>query len=213
MKRLSVVLFIILAFVVFGCTTTNGKTGPTDESVAVQSELINHQNRDLDGKVPAWVTMDQGRIEDLPEFKDYVVFKESQTGRDLNALKIWTEDFAVASQISRLISNRIQTKFAGAMVGTVDGADGYFEKIVKSLSEANVAGWRREATYWVLRRYKSTDGSVAREEYEYFVLIKVPVTEINKAVARAFDANPPKSENEIRARDKVKEIMDSDSDW
>lgn len=211
MKRLSTALLIILAFAVFGCTTTNGSNGPTDESVAEPVVIIDHQNRGL-GDVPPWVTMDQGQIEDLSQFKDYFVFKESLMGKDLNATKVWAKNFVIDDEISRLVSTRIQSKFAGAMVGTVDGADTYFEKIVKSVTEARVAGVRREAEYWILRRMKTAGGDT-NDVYEYFILIKVPVAEVKKAVQRAFDANPPKSEEEIRARDHVKKAMDEDTDW
>ena len=213
MKRLTVALLIIATVVAFGCKSTQTSTkGPTNEKVAVKSEIIDHQNRGL-SDVPKWVTMDQGQIEDLPEFKNYFVFKESQQGKDINALKIWVNDFVTADQVAKLVSNRIQSKFAGAMVGSVDGADTYFEKIVKSMSEAKIAGWRRYAEYWVMRRYFSADGTPTKEVYEYFILIAIPKEEVKKAVARAFDQNQPKSENEKRARDQVKKIMDSDSDW
>jgi len=156
--------------------------------------------------------MGQGQIEELAEFKDYFVFKESIQGKDLNAVKQWAQNFVIDDQISRLVSNRVQSKFAGAMVGTVDGAEAYFEKIVKSMTEARVAGTRRQDEYWILRRYQNPDGTV-RDVYEYYILVKVPESEVRKAVSRAFSENPPKTEDEVRARDKVKEIMDSDEDW
>jgi hypothetical protein len=217
MKTRIAVVLIILALVGVACTTTakvakhDPTKGPTDESVASPVVIIDHQYRGLK-EVPAWVTMEQGELDELDEFKDYFVFKEFVQGKDLNAVKQWAQNFVVDDQISRLVSNRIQSKFAGAMVGSVDGAEAYFEKIVKSMTNARVAGTRRHAQYWILRRYTNDDEST-KDVYEYFVLMKVPQTEVKKAVARAFDENPPKSEEEIRARDKVKEIMDSEEEW
>jgi hypothetical protein len=217
MKTRMAVVLIVLAFIGAACTTTttvakhDPTKGPTDESIAQPVQIIDHQYRGLK-EVPAWVTMEQGELDNLEEFKDYIVFKEFVQGKDLNAVKQWAQNFVVDDQISRLVSNRIQSKFAGAMVGTVDGAEAYFEKIVKSMTSARVAGTRRHAQYWILRRYINPDETF-KDVYEYYILVKVPQAEVKKAVARAFNENPPKTEDEIRARDKVKEIMDSEEEW
>jgi len=217
MRTSFVALLAVLALVGAACTTTTSVTkhdptkGPTDEKVAQPVVIIDHQYRGLK-EVPAWVTMEQGELDEQPEFKDYMVFKESQQGKDLNAVKVWSQNFVIDDQISRLVSNRIQSKFSGAMVGSVDGAEAYFEKIVKSMTSARVAGTRRHAEYWIMRRYTNPDDST-KDVYEYYVLVKVPIAEVKKAVARAFAENPPATENEIRARDKVKEIMDNEEEW
>jgi hypothetical protein len=216
MKTRFAALLVILTLLGAACTTTKVATrdptkGPTDEKIAQPVVIIDHQYRGLK-EVPAWVTMEQGELDELPDFKDYMVFKESQQGKDLNAVKVWSQNFVIDDQISRLVSNRIQSKFAGAMVGSVDGAEAYFEKIVKSMTSARVAGTRRHAEYWIMRRYTNPDEST-KDVYEYYILVKVPQTEIKKAVARAFAENPPATQNEIRARDKVKEIMDSEEEW
>ncbi len=210
-------LLVILALVGAACTTTAGTgkrdptKGPTNDKTARPVVIIDHQYRGLK-EVPAWVTMEQGELDTLPEFKDYMVFKESQQGKDLNAVKVWSQNFVIDDQISRLVSNRIQSKFAGALVGDPDGAEAYFEKIVKSMTGARVAGTRRHAEYWLMRRY-TNDDDTTKDVYEYYILVKVPVAEVKKAVARAFAENQPESEDEIRARDKVKEIMDSEEEW
>ncbi len=216
MKTTIAALLVILALLGVACTTTAKVTvdptkGPTNEKIAQPVVIVDHQYRGLK-EVPAWVTMEQGELDGLPDFKDYFVFKEFVQGKDLNAVKQWAQNFVIDDQISRLVSNRVQSKFAGAMVGSVDGAEAYFEKIVKSMTGARVSGTRRHAEYWILRRYTNADEST-KDVFEYFILVKVPQTEVKKAVARAFAENPAKSEDEIRARDKVKEIMDSEEEW
>jgi hypothetical protein len=217
MKKLWFVLFVVLVLAMVGCPSTQKSTeadrtkGPTNESIAEPVKIIDHQYRGLKD-VPDWVTMDQGNIEKMADFKDYFVFKEFVQGKDLNAVKQWAQNFIVDDQISRLVSNRVQSKFAGAMVGTVDGADTYFEKIVKSMTDAKISGTRRHGEYWIQRRYTNPDGS-NKDVFEYYILIKVPEGEVKKAVARAFDTNPPQSANEKRASDSVKKIMDSTEDW
>ncbi|MBN1523397.1 MAG: hypothetical protein JW904_02835 [Spirochaetales bacterium] len=215
MKRI-IVVSLVAAAMLFSACASNPKPkdpniGPTDKNAPQTSEIINHQYRGL-SNVPDWVLLDQGDIEKMSDFKGFMVYKDTFSGQDLNGVKIMAQDFAIDSQIARNVSVRIQSKFAGAMVGTVDGADSYFEKIVKSLAEARIGGIRKHADYWLLRRYTNPDKTV-KDVYEYYILTKVPEEEVQKAVARAFNENPPKSENEIRARDKVKEIMDNDSDW
>lgn len=224
MKKWYILPLIIAAlFLVFGCVSEPEKekekepepevdrtAGPTGESAA-PVEIIDHQYRGLKD-VPEWVLMDQGELDELPDFKDYYVFKEFTSGRDLNAVKVWANDFNIASQIGQLVASRIKTQFGGAMVGDVDGAETYFEKIVKTVGEANVGGVRRHAEYWILRRYKNTDGSLKEDVYEYYILVKVPKSEVKKAIDRAFNQNEPASEEEVRARDHVRDIME-DEDW
>ncbi|RPJ08561.1 MAG: hypothetical protein EHM28_03965 [Spirochaetaceae bacterium] len=214
MKKFIIVTLVAASILFVGCASEpkakDPNVGPAQGQPAT-SEIIDHQFRGL-SNVPNWVIMDQGEIEKLSDFKDYFVFKESLQGADLNATKVWASNFIVDSEIARLVSNRIQSKFAGAMVGSVNGADTYFEKIVKSLADAKVAGTRRHAEYWILRRYTDANKKT-NDVYEYYILVKIPQQEVRNAVARAFDANPAKTETEVRARDVVRRTMDADKDW
>ncbi|MBN2352824.1 MAG: hypothetical protein JXD23_09680 [Spirochaetales bacterium] len=217
MKRICVVVAVLIAFAVFGCTTTDGGArrdptkGPTNEKVAAPVTIIDHQYRGLKN-VPDWVTMSQGELDRQPEFKGSVVFKEVFQSKDLNVAKTMADDFSVSAQLSKFISARLQTKFSGALVGSNDGSDVYFEKVVKYIAESTISGARRYADYWLQRRYVNDDGT-DKDVFEYYILVQVPQTELKKAVARAFDQTPAETENEKRAREKVKKIMDDEEEW
>jgi hypothetical protein len=212
MKKILIVGALLLAFAAFGCKTTGDLTkGPTNEKVADPVVIIDHQYRGLKN-VPEWVTMSQGELDRQPEFKGSITFKEVFQNKDLNVAKTMADDFNVSSQLAKYISARLQTKFSGALVGSNDGSDIYFEKIVKYMADSTISGARRYADYWIERRYKNADDTT-RDVYEYYILVQVPQAEVKKAVARAFDQTPPQSENEKRARDKVKKIMDDEEEW
>jgi hypothetical protein len=216
MKKAIAVMGLILALAVVGCKTTGTATsdptkGPTNEKAADKVTIIDHMYRG-EKNMPAWVTMNQGELDNMAEFKGSITFKEVFQSKDLNVAKTMADDFNVGAQLSKYISNRIQTKFSGALVGSNDGSDVYFEKIVKSMADAQVSGSRRYADYWLLRRYINDD-KTTRDVYEYYVLVQVPKAEVKKAAARVIDLNAPKSDDEKRARDKVKKVMDEEEEW
>ncbi len=217
MKKIFVVVAVSLSLSAFGCNTSDGgarkdpTVGPTNEKVAEPVTIIDHQYRGLK-KVPDWVTMSQGELDRQPEFKDSVTFKEVFQSKDLNVAKTMADDFSVSAQLSKYISARLQTKFSGALVGSNDGSDVYFEKIVKYMADSTIAGVRRYADYWIQRRYKNADGT-DKDVFEYYILVQVPQAELKKAVARAFDQTPAVTDNEKRAMEKVKKVMDDEEEW
>jgi hypothetical protein len=216
MKRLPVVLLILFAFFAVSCTTTEKSTAKKTNATittatVVKPVVIDDQYHGMK-TIPDWVFKSQGDIQDQPEFKDFFVFKEVKQGKDINALTEWVNDFSVASEIGGMVSKRIEAKFAGAMVGSVDGADTYFEKVVKTLSKATISGVKKKDNFWLYLRYTNADGST-KDVYEYYLIVLVPQAEMKKAVTGAIDQNPPKTANETRAEEKVKEIMDKDEDW
>ncbi len=217
MKKTLIVGALLLALAVVGCKTTgdNAKNdptkGPTNEKVAEPVTIIDHQYRGMK-KGPDWVTMSQGELDRQAEFKGSVTFKEVFQSKDLNVAKTMADDFSVSAQLSKYVSARLQTKFSGALVGSNDGSDVYFEKIVKYMSDNTVTGARRYADYWIQRRYKNADDTT-KDVFEYYILVQVPQTEVKKAVARAFDKTPAETDNEKRAKEKVKKIMDDEEEW
>jgi hypothetical protein len=211
MKRYLIIPLLVLLIVAVGCkstpkadTTTNNTT--TDTMKPPEPQILTHQYAGL-GDVPDWVLMPVGKIEELPDFKGYYVFKESFSGRNLEGTKIQAQNFSIDDQIARLVSVRIQSKYAGAIVGDSDNAEQYFEKVVKSIADGRVGGAKKYDEYWVERRYFKNDGSIDKDVYEYYLLVRVPVSEIKAAIARAFAGNKPQSKEETRAQDLVKDAL------
>ncbi|MBN1798640.1 MAG: hypothetical protein JW822_08675 [Spirochaetales bacterium] len=214
MKKYFIIPLLVLLLVAVGCKSTpkdkgNGDTTPTSDLMKPPPEpiIISHQYKGL-GEVPEWVLMPIGKIEELPEHRGYYVFKESFSGRNLEGTKIQAQNFSVDDQIARMVSVRIQSKYAGAIVGDSDMAEQYFEKVVKSIAEGRVGGSKKYDEYWVQRRYFKDENTVDKEVFEYYLLVRVPMSEIKAAIARAFDGNKPKSEEETRARDLVKDALE-----
>jgi len=212
MKKYLIIPLLILLLVAVGCKSTPKTDGDVETTTSdirkppPEPVIISHQYKGL-GEVPEWVIMPIGKIEELPEHKGYYVFKESFSGRNLEGTKIQAQNFSVDDQIARMISVRIQSKYAGAVVGDSDMAEQYFEKVVKSIAEGRVGGSKKYDEYWVQRRYFKDENTVEKEVFEYYLLIRVPMSEIKAAIARAFDGNKPKSEEETRARDLVKDAL------
>ena len=198
MKKYFIIPLLILLLVAVSCKSTprtdGDETTTTSDLMKPPPEpiIISHQYKGL-GEVPEWVLMPIGKIEELPEHKAYYVFKESFSGRNLEGTKIMAQNFSVDDQIARMVSVRIQSKFAGAVVGDSDMAEQYFEKVVKSIADGRVGGSKKYDEYWVQRRYFKDEVTVEKEVFEYYLLVRVPTSEIKAAIARAFDGNKPKT--------------------
>ncbi|MCF7929090.1 MAG: hypothetical protein K9L68_09580 [Spirochaetales bacterium] len=173
-----------------------------------ETVVVDHKNATFGGDVPFWVTEEPGALEEDPMFEDYYVFMFEETGQSLNGVKTWANNFQAMSEISRLIETRVQEKFAGAEVGDRDMVEGYFERVVKSLSDAEVSGYRKHGDYWVLVNVLDEDGNVIESEYRYRVLYKMPRERLDQLVQAAIDETEPETEEEVTAKERVKEIME-----
>ena len=134
MKQLSVALLLVLALVAFGCKTTDN--GISNNTV-VKPVVIDDPTHGVK-PVPDWIYLSQSELQNQSEYKDVYVFNVVQQGKSLEGTKTLASDFQIAGDIANMVSKRIETKFAGALAGTADSADAYFEKIVKSLASANL---------------------------------------------------------------------------
>ncbi|MBN2738480.1 MAG: hypothetical protein JXR70_15980 [Spirochaetales bacterium] len=170
-------------------------------------QIIEHKTSDFGGNVPNWVDKTALQLEKDPEFNGYYVFIIDQSGKDLNGVKIWATNFVAQDQISRMISNRVQSKFVGAAAGDSDMLETYMESVVKSVSQAEFSGVRINDEFWIKKRYFDQEGNVDYEEYRYLFLITVPKKDINDAIERAFDGTKPKTEEEKSAMDRVKDAF------
>jgi len=204
----------VLVFLYISCETTNEYSNGTAK-VSVKGkapEMIDHKNYQFGKEVPEWVSMEQYDIEQLPRYKDVYVFKfTSEKSKDLEGSQIWMRNFTVASEVSRLISQRIKDKAVSAAAGNADAIDGYTKELVKIVSEANMSGLKKETDYWTCRRYFKADGDVEGDFYATFMLYSVPrkVLDgiIKDAIAKANEKEKPKSQEEIDLRNMVNKAM------
>lgn len=168
--------------------------------------VVDHKTKDFGGNVPRWVTKTALQLQREDEYKDYYVFIEDQFGKDLDGIKLWATGFSINSAISRMVATRVQNKFAGAAIGDKDMLETYMEQVVKTSSEASFSNVAINDEFWIKRQNK-TNGEI---EFRYLFLVTVPKGQIEAAIERAFgDANKvePKTEEEDKARDRVKEAF------
>ena len=218
MKKGFVLFGCILAILLASCATTekNVASGSGNSSKAVSKvrkpEMIDHKNQQFGKEIPEWVSMEQYDIEQLPRYKDVYIFKfQSERSKDLEGAQLWMRNFTVASQISRLITQRIQDKAVSAAAGNADKIDSYTKELVKLVSEANMSGLKKESDYWTCRRFFNADGDVDGDFYTLVMIYSVPRKTldgiIKDAIAKANDKEKPKSQEEIDLREMVNKAM------
>ncbi len=219
MKKIIIVLSLVaLALTAIGCASAPAKTEPTAAPMtaapAVKMEVIEHKASGIGGDIPEWVQIyiESGNsgVEALDKFKDSYVFVGEDSGTNLNALRLWAQGFNVAQEMSRLISTRVQAKFAGAAVGSPDDEFGrYFENVVKSVSEADFSGARKDSDFWVYKRYYKPDGKTEdRVVYDYYVLTTISKEALETQLQRVLDGvvvDKPLTKEQQTAVDRVKE--------
>ncbi|MDL2229002.1 hypothetical protein LJC14_02005 [Treponema sp. OttesenSCG-928-L16] len=213
MKKFLIVL-AAAAIAFAACSSTPEETAQTPPPQYVEQTdtyvVLDHKTKALGQDVPEWVTrfISEGvtGVESMPAYKDKYVFIGEDMGSNLNALRQWATGFTVNQEMSRMVSTRVQGKFAGAAVGSPDDEYGrYFENVVKSVTEASFSGARKESDFWLLKRYFKADGkSVDREEYEIYIL-----TTIDKALLeRQLDAVLEKAESDSSPTTEQKTAID-----
>ncbi len=182
MKRVATLLLMAVVLFAAGCASKPKETESVKVEAPPEYQIIDHKTRDFGGAVPDWVTKSATELEASPKYKEFYVFIDDQIGKDLEGLKLWARGFSIGSQISRIVSTRVEDKFVGAAAGDRNALETYLEEVVKSVSAAQYSGARVEEDFWVKRR-KVSDKS---EDYRYLFLVTVPRKQIDDAIARAL---------------------------
>ena len=173
--------------------------------------IIDHKTRDFGGNIPDWVTSTAMELESQPAFEGLYVFVIDQVGKDLQGLQLWARGFIAPSEVARMVSTRVEDKFVGAAAGDMDMLETYMEEVVKSVSEAEFPGLRTADSFWVKKQNRNNTSMI---EYRYLFLVTVPVEAVNLSIQRTFDQtinnNPPKTEDEQTAINRVQDSFDSD---
>ncbi|MDR1430476.1 MAG: hypothetical protein LBI85_09335 [Spirochaetaceae bacterium] len=192
--------------------------GPAPEYIARTEtyEVVDHKTKAVGQDVPEWVTryISEGLsgVEAMPAYSEKYVFVGEDTGTNLNALRQWSSGFSVAQDLSRMVSRRVQDRFAGAAAGSPDDTYGrYFENVVKSSSDATYTGARKETDFWLRKRFFNPDGKTVREElYEYYVLVSIDRATLERQindVLNGVNADTPPTREQATAYDRVREAF------
>lgn len=220
MKKLIVLLFIGLTVLMVGCGSApepvvEQPEEQPEETIVVepqvfQPKVIDHAKMAYGGSVPEWVFMEAMDLEKTDDYADSYVFIIEDSGPNLDFLKSWAKGFEASQEVARMVSTRVKSKFTGAEVGDEAGLERYMENVVKTVSEAEYSGARTAGDFWVYRQHYKDDGSPDKKEYLYRMLYVVPRDQVTDAIERALEgadaANKPKTEDEITARERVKEL-------
>jgi hypothetical protein len=220
MKRLFIVLLAFAALLLAACSS-DPDTIPLEPAPEYVTEtenykVIEHKNMLIGQDMPEWVTRyiaDGVRgVEAMPIYKDVYVFIGEDKGSNLNALKQWVSGFSVAQDLARMVSFRVQMRFANAATGNPDDEYGrYFENVVKTVSDTSISGARKENDFWILKSIFKDDGkTVDREEYEYFVLVSVDKNLLQRQIDAVLDqavADAAPTRDEVIAIERVKTIF------
>ncbi|EFW37570.1 hypothetical protein [Treponema phagedenis] len=195
-----IVLGLAVVSLLFGCATKRGINKPV---------IIDHKNQKWDKAPPDWVSMERNEIEQMAQYEKMYIFKfESEKSKDLEGGQLWLRNFQAASELARMISQRIRDTGAAAAVGNKDLLDSYIEEVVHTVSEAEINGIKRESDYWVQRRFFDAEGEPEGDFYTVLALYSVPRKTLDKLIENAINGIKPKTEEQIRTRDLVKQSME-----
>jgi hypothetical protein len=217
-KKIIFPLIAVLALVSSCRSTADKDLGPAPEYVEKSQayEVLDHKTKAVGQDVPEWVTryISGGltEVEQMPAYTDKYVFIGEDSGTNLNALRQWTSGFTVAQDLSRMVSTRVQARFAGAAAGSPDDEYGrYFEAVVKNASDATYSGARKENDFWILKRYfKADKKSVDREVYDFYVLVSIDKASLEQQITALLNGtktDTPPTKEQATAIDRVKEAF------
>lgn len=179
-------------------------------------QVLDHKTKAVGQDVPEWVTryISEGLIgvEGMSQYQNKYVFIGEDSGTNLNALRQWSTGFTVAQDLSRMVSSRVQSRFAGAVAGSPDDAYGrYFENVVKNSSDATYHGARKETDFWLLKRYFQSDGkTVDREVYDFYVLVSIDKEILERQIddiLNGIEPDRPPTREQSSAIERVKEAF------
>jgi hypothetical protein len=211
-KRALIAAALILSLLaVVGCTSTPAPEPKkiSTANVAPTFKVIDHKYAAAGREWPEWVFQETFDLERMDQYKDMYLFKFEEEGQNLDSVKTWTNNFSAASEIAKVVSTKVQQKFAGAQAGDKDKLGVYFENVVKLVSEANYSGAKKVSDYWVLKSYFKDDGVSEKErKYAYYLLFSIPKATlqelINQKIKEAGQAVKATAE-QATAMDRVKE--------
>lgn len=218
-KTISIVLVLSLVTLVFSCKTTKASVKDSEATSNIQNissvkkpEMVDHKNQKWGKTPPEWVSMERNEIEETDKYKDVYIFKfESEKSKDLEGTQLWLKNFSAASELARMVSQRIKDNSAAAAAGDKNSVEGYMEQIVRSFSKTELNGFKKESDYWIQQRYFTPDGEVEGDFYTVVILYSIPRKTLDKLIMDAINGvEKPKTEEELKVRDLVNKALTED---
>lgn len=202
MKKALVLLSIAAVLLMTGCPS--GGTAP---------KLIDYQGKEFDKEPPEWYFMSVDEVESTGTYEDKYVYKfESEASDSKKGAELLLENFDVPRAIAREVSTRVKNKAATAVVGDNDFIETYMEDVVQVLAEAQIAGLKKDASFWVLKEYKDPELETLTQKYTVTVLYTVDKKVLDKLIMDTLNGqginSKPKTEEEKTAINRVKQAFE-----
>lgn len=210
MKKILTIATVVAFFAGCGGSTPPPANDPVaNPPIQEQEVVISYQDKDLGIPIPAWVRTSELDLQNSPDYKDFYVFKFMEEGQDLRGTQLAAEKLQAAPAIAGQINQRVQAKFVGAEVGDRNLMEAYMENVVKSLSDAQIAGLRTQS-FWTKVRVTDPNGNV-RDVYRVRTLATVPRQTLDTLIRRALDGTErerPLTEGQRAARARVRQAIE-----
>lgn len=186
-------------------------------SKSVTREMINWKGASIGAEIPSWVydavEDDYAALSKLPQLQKKKIICASDTGRDLDLLKSWVNNFDVQGSFSKSIKNFISAKFGGELAGSKDDSvsQNYLDEIVSGISRNEFSGLSKELDFWVQTRITDTTKDTVKDEYEYFVVYAIDNDDFEYQIAQALGiveaANEAQKELKARVQKEMEETQ------
>ena len=211
MKKIATVAVASIALIVMFAACGSSPAPVQKAPKKVFYDIIDQKGQALGKEVPDWVLQESSDLEKQAEYKNLYLFKFEETGKNLEATKTWANNFSAPSEIAKIVSTRVQQKFAGAQAGDKDKVGDYFENVVKTLSQTEFSGAQKVADWWILKQYRKDAGAQAgQQEYTYYLLFGIQKDTLNKLVQDQLDkskADLNPTTEQATAIDRVKQAF------
>jgi hypothetical protein len=142
-------------------------------------QIIEHMTGNSGETLPDWAARYAAEgisgIESLPRYANRYVFISVNSASNFTALNQWAAGFSLNQDFPQLVSLRVLSRFIGDGQRSPDRDFGrYFESAVRTAADTLYSDARREADFWLLKRYESEDAADGpREVYDFYILVSI----------------------------------------
>lgn len=210
-KVISAFIVLVVVFGLLACTSTPKETaaiGPL-ETIAYPPKILEHEGTLWGTNPPAWILeyISKGykAVERMPDYQGQFVIIVNAEGASREGASLAAGRLNAQTTISAMMSTRVRDTFAGAQVGDKDMVETYMERVVKSVSEAQFAGFRMEDEKWLHVQEFDDKGKPSRRVYRVYQLWTISKDALNRQIenilsgAAAAEPKTPEKERAIAA--------------
>jgi hypothetical protein len=167
-----------------GTTSKADPVPPVLPQIYIREELpyqiIDHKTSALGEEIPRWVSLytnqEISEIEALPGYEDRYVFIAANSSSNFKALNQWVAGFSLNQDLPQLVALRVLARFTGNEQRSPEYDYGnYFESAVRTAADTIYSDARKDADFWLLKRYTENEDGLTeyREVYEFFILVSI----------------------------------------